>query len=809
MALISKLLQGVTATTQASGIAPKIATGAMATTPTSSTVVQPKAIIPSATSGATAGLDMSNYKADLTEAGVPKFVGVNVSGNMGATVNGQQYQPATNQTARMVGAGSIGQLTGQYQAQNTLQYNPSQTTGLNVVRQAQPTQVQQPVQPIATQAPIAPIPQTLGVEDLSKTQQYSLGTTGGSRADQIMSGLNTSIQNLQQTTQQAEQLANTMTMSGMTALQDEQSRLRQEISKLASEPGMSSRKAELEKQYGLNEQLTQLSELNKQIASKSAQYQQAIIENQGRNVLTSQIAGREGQLKRQMAVEIGGLTAMAEAMQGNIDMARSIISDTVELEFEDRKMQLDSLMQQLDWNREDMTKAEQKEASRLEADAKAQQAQLEIQQENRKQIMEIAMKAAEQGAGFDTLQQMMMSGSPEEALLYSGGYLSTPSELEMYQAKKEIDAMYDAGKMSELEMYEAKKAIDEGFARQKTQAVDVAQAQSSLTDANNKLQTLDAILGVFENGSSSVVGTGLGFGPGIKNLWENLTGENQLLLSNVEKLISQQTLQTLIDLKNSGGTLGALSQTELDILINAATNLGSANIAKRDDNGTIVGFNIPESQFVAEIKRMKDAVVGVKDKSLLLTSPNIDQYYIQGSDAVKQKIDTMMNSGMYNSPDEVWEAIQASIGRFNQVGGDTKKASIQSKLASAIPAGTQYTDPKDGECGYWSRKIVDYPSGTGDSLASKTNFVREKGMLKNDWIKVGPKVGDVIFTSDSPTYGHVAVVNAINPDGTITLSESNYKGHYTVSHDRKLSLNDPRIIGAVRGKLKTNISNIA
>jgi hypothetical protein len=802
MATISELFKKyVVPTTTKAPITPKIATDATA----GASVGSVAPVVPTAISGSTAGFDMSNYKADITEAGVPKATLPSL-----INVNTAKQMNTLQKTATGAGVQAITQM----QPQNALQYNPNQTAGLNVIQQAQPKQTAPQPAPVQTAQPVnVQIPSTLSSEDISSTTTQFKGSQGisTSTADQFMASLNPSLTSLSQTTQQAEQLANQMTAGGISQLQDEQTKLRQEISKLSGDMSQSARKAELEQQYGLNEQLTQLSELNKQIASKSAQYQQAIIENQGRNVLTSQIAGREGQLKRQMAVEIGGLTAMAEAMQGNIDMARSIIKDTVALEYEDKQNQLNTLLQQLEWNREDMTKEEQKQAAKMEADAKAQQAQLEIAQKNREQIMEIAAQAAGKGADFNTLQQMLTAESPEDALLMSGGYLATPSELEMYQAKKEIDAMYDAGKMTELEMYEAKKAIDEGFARQKTQAVDTAQAQAAATDANNKLQTIDAILGVFEGGgSSSVVGTGFGIGPGFKNLWETeVTGESGMLLANVEKLISQQTLQTLIDLKKSGGTLGAVSQTELDILINAATNLGSNNIAMRDSNGTIVGFKIPESQFVAEIKRMKDAVVSIKDKALLLTAPNIDQYYMQGSDAVKQKIDTMFQSGLYANPDEVWEAIQASIGRFNKVGGDTKQASIQSKIASAIPGGTQYTKPTDGECGYWSRKIVDYPSGTGDTLAEKTAFVKREGLQRDAWLKAGPKVGDVIFTNDSKDYGHVAVVNSINPDGSITVSESNYKGHYLVSHDRKIPLNSNSIIGAVRGKLKTNISNIA
>lgn len=130
---------------------------------------------------------------------------------------------------------------------------------------------------------------------------------------------------------------------------------------------------------------------------------------------------------------------------------------------------------------------------------------------------------------------------------------------------------------------------------------------------------------------------------------------------------------------------------------------------------------------------------------------------------------------------------------FSDVDGDTNTAV---KVSTAVPTGSE-----GGQCGIFSRKLVDFPSGMGDTLKEKKAFVDKEGMLASQW-KKNVRIGDVIFTTESPTYGHVAVVNEVLPDGRVRLSESNYNGDQKVNNNRIISINSPAIYGAVRGKLK-------
>lgn len=132
---------------------------------------------------------------------------------------------------------------------------------------------------------------------------------------------------------------------------------------------------------------------------------------------------------------------------------------------------------------------------------------------------------------------------------------------------------------------------------------------------------------------------------------------------------------------------------------------------------------------------------------------------------------------------------------FNSASGGALNTAALAKVTQKYPEGSQ-----GGQCGIFAHKIVEFPP-IGDAKSEKFASVDKFGIPADQW-RQSPRVGDVIVTSESSRYGHVAVVNKILPDGSLRLTESNFKGKESVSHDRILALNSPKIYGAFRGKLK-------
>jgi len=77
----------------------------------------------------------------------------------------------------------------------------------------------------------------------------------------------------------------------------------------------------------------------------------------------------------------------------------------------------------------------------------------------------------------------------------------------------------------------------------------------------------------------------------------------QDFIAGVEKIISKETLDTLINLKKAGGTLGALSEKELSMLNSAASKIGTWRVV--NDNGQTVGYNASEKSFKKELESLR------------------------------------------------------------------------------------------------------------------------------------------------------------------------------------------------------------
>lgn len=105
-----------------------------------------------------------------------------------------------------------------------------------------------------------------------------------------------------------------------------------------------------------------------------------------------------------------------------------------------------------------------------------------------------------------------------------------------------------------------------------------------------------------------------------------------------------------------------------------------------------------------------------------------------------------------------------------------------------------------GQCTTFLHKIANFPP-IGDGKNEKIASVNRFGIPAKSWQRQ-VRVGDIIVTGENKTYGHTAMVNAILPGGKIQLTESNRQGNEKVTYHRTMAINDPRIYGAIRGKLK-------
>ena len=179
-------------------------------------------------------------------------------------------------------------------------------------------------------------------------------------------------------------------------------------------------RSELEK-YNYTANVGQLQEINKQIAAKTAEFQNAIAAQEGRIASASSIYGRQALLQRQQAAEVAGLSAIAQALQGNITLAQNTAKDAIDVKYEPLENQLQQQLQQINFIYNDLSRADQQRADAQKLLLEERARQLEEAKTTENNILNIALTAAQNGADINTLNAIRTAKTLDEAILRASG----------------------------------------------------------------------------------------------------------------------------------------------------------------------------------------------------------------------------------------------------------------------------------------------------------------------------------------------------------------------------------------------------
>lgn len=179
---------------------------------------------------------------------------------------------------------------------------------------------------------------------------------------------------------------------------------------------------ELDK-YGFGQNVSDLQTVSTQLAAAKAQYDKLAEENKNLPISSRIIGGTADRLQRQSAVELGSLSSMAQALQGNITLAQGIADKTINIKYEpiekeiaDQKWQLDQVYNQL-------TREEKRKADALTASLNERLRLVEAEKSKEKDINTIMTAAAKNGADSATLQNIMKASDINQAVVNAGGFL--------------------------------------------------------------------------------------------------------------------------------------------------------------------------------------------------------------------------------------------------------------------------------------------------------------------------------------------------------------------------------------------------
>lgn len=358
---------------------------------------------------------------------------------------------------------------------------------------------------------------------------------------------------------------------------------------------------------GLPAYQKQLNDVNGQIRALTAEAAAASNNAENRLAPTFAIQGEQAQIERQRAVRALGLSAIAQTLQGNVALAQDQANKAVETQFAPVQAEIDYLTKALELNKDNLTAEEKKRAEALQVQLSERQRLLDQQKADKEGASKIGMIAAQFGAPSDVLNNVLTAPDMATAISLAGSYLQDPkAQYDLEAAKLDI-----ALKQEQIKTSQAQRAqIGQPTATERKAAEQAVQAaQAAIPVAKDKIVLINSLL--TSPGLNSSVGTNWATRTGFV---DSLTGAKQEFIGGVQQLISKDTLDTLLNLKAQGGTLGALSDQERIMLQSAASKIGTW--AVRDSGGNVTGYNVNEAAFKTELNTLKDLTQRALDKAV-------------------------------------------------------------------------------------------------------------------------------------------------------------------------------------------------
>ncbi len=314
---------------------------------------------------------------------------------------------------------------------------------------------------------------------------------------------------------------------------------------------------------------------------------------------------------RNNAIQSLSVGSLLSAAQGNLSLALNQVDRAVKAQFEPLRNELEARKANLELLMSDpnITREQNRRAEIAKLSLAFQESQIQKQETNKKSVLDLAAKLGSFGVDNDILTKVQDAKTFDEAMRIAGPYLQDPaSKQTLANAKLDYDMKLAdiAYKRRQTELLgQPKEATAKKLEEAKTNA------KVAVSVANDQVAVIDGLLNhpgmQYAVGPYSAQREGMFAGiPGIFGVGESIPaminkGKTQEFVGAVGQLISTETMNTLLNLKKSGGTLGALSDSERIMLRNAASKIGAWEI---EDPKTkqIVGYGVDEESFKRELR---------------------------------------------------------------------------------------------------------------------------------------------------------------------------------------------------------------
>lgn len=219
-----------------------------------------------------------------------------------------------------------------------------------------------------------------------------------------------------------------------------------------------------EYQQQLNDVISQINATNSQAVAEQVRIGGQPIDSAFR-------ANQIGSVERAKTVKLLGLSAVASALQGNLALAQDYAQKSVNAEFAPIEAQLETLKQQLEFNKDNFTRDEKIRADKLTIALQDKQQALQDAKDAKTQINGIALEAAKNGADAQTLNSILNATDVASALGAARGSFAKATGIGIYN-------------LSEAQANIAEKLADD-FEKATGSFTQVRDAYSKIQSAQN------------------------------------------------------------------------------------------------------------------------------------------------------------------------------------------------------------------------------------------------------------------------------------------------------------------------------------
>lgn len=207
--------------------------------------------------------------------------------------------------------------------------------------------------------------------------------------------------------------------------------------------------ASLETGAGIPDLQKQLNEINAQIGSYTAQAKQFQMNQEDRNAPMFAITGSQAAAERQLSAKTFGLAAAAQALQGNIALAKDNVQRALSAEFDPLESQIKYQEQLLSVNQANLSKQDAAKAKQAELDLQDKKDALAQAKDEKANIYNLVLDAGQNHAPNSVLQAIQSAPDYATALRIASqaGVLAAPVKATTSPSEKQPS-------VSEIQQYQ-------------------------------------------------------------------------------------------------------------------------------------------------------------------------------------------------------------------------------------------------------------------------------------------------------------------------------------------------------------------